>query len=296
MFTIAPPRPCASICAQLVLHAEEHAAQVDVDRALPVFEGVVDERLRIGRDARDVAGPVEAAEPSRPRTRPSPRPTRRRRRRRAIAAAAAPISAAVAVAAASLTSATTTCAPRRPSRRAVAWPIPLAAAGHQRDRHAAIPRSRGTDPTARRARSAAGSHVGERERRVGHHLDRFAPLRGRSITAVAPSVATARSGASAFTAIPVPRSSVANEIVSRSSAALLGAYVDERACCGLSSWSVSTIALVMLTIQPAPRSRDAGNDRLRQQVRRDDVDLVRDAQPPLRRLVDAQVEARGRRC
>ena len=59
---------------------------------------------------------------------------------------------------------------------------------------------------------------------------------GRSITAVAPSVATARSGASAFTAMPVPRSSVANEIVSRSSAALLGAYVDERACCGLSSW------------------------------------------------------------
>ena len=57
---------------------------------------------------------------------------------------------------------------------------------------------------------------------------------GIAVNAVAPSVATARSGASAFTAMPVARNSEENEIVSRSSAALLGAYVDDRACCGLS--------------------------------------------------------------
>ena len=57
---------------------------------------------------------------------------------------------------------------------------------------------------------------------------------GRSIIAVAPSVRTAARGATAFTAMPSPRSSIANDCVSRSSAALLGAYVDERACCGLS--------------------------------------------------------------
>ena len=48
--------------AELVLHAEEHAGEVDVDRALPLGERVVDERLGVGRDAGVVHRAVEAAE------------------------------------------------------------------------------------------------------------------------------------------------------------------------------------------------------------------------------------------
>ena len=84
---------------------------------------------------------------------------------------------------------------------------------------------------------------------------------GRSITAVAPSVATAISGATAFTAIPAPPSSVANASVSRLSDALLGAYVDASACCRDRcgpGGDESAMPDAMLTIHPAPRPRIPG--------------------------------------
>ena len=74
---------------------------------------------------------------------------------------------------------------------------------------------------------------------------------GRSIIAVAPSVFTASPARRRSPRCRCLRARSRTSSVIRSSAALLGAYVDDSACCGPSPGS--TIALVMLTIQPAPR-------------------------------------------
>ena len=173
----------------------------------------------------------------RPRTRPSPPPTRRRRRRRRSATAAAPISAAVARAASSSTSATTTCDAARREQPRGRLPDPAPAAGDERDRHAPAPATRryGPDRTTRPFSTCGITRARARPRR------RPSPRPARTTPAADPSPRSrprSRPRARARARSPrcrVPRSSVANEIVRRSSAALLGAYVDERACCGLSS-------------------------------------------------------------
>ncbi len=151
----------------------------------------------------------------RPRTRPSPRPTRRRRHRPRTQPPRRRSRRRRRCAAASFTSATDDL--RTARRRAGArWPAPIPLPPPVTSATVTTPTLAPADTVRneRRDRSRrSGSHVASAtvasaiSSTGSHHSG------GRSITAVAPSVATARSGASAFTAIPVPCSSVANETV-----------------------------------------------------------------------------------
>ena len=280
--------------AQLVLHAPEHAGEIDGDRPLPIVDAcdrrTAWDRARCPRCCTPNRGRRSAP----PRTRPSRRPKRRRTRRRAPRRRRS--RDATAVAASPLMSATTTCAPCAASELRRGLTDPTAAAGDQSNRHdigSSFAEIRASSARRDPNRLPAIDTCRARARR------RSSRRRARNTRAEGPAPRSRlrsqprATGASALTAMPVPRSSVAIDTVSRSSAALLGAYVDDRACCGESSWSVSTIALVRFRIQPDTPITHPRNDRLRQQVRRDDVDLVRDAQAPLRRLVEREVEARG---
>ena len=116
---------------------------------------------------------------------------------------------------------------------------------------------------------------------------------GRSIIALAPSVVTAARGATAFTAMPGAfelGGERARHPVERGLARRVGRTT--AACCGPSPGS--TIALVMLTIQPVPRSRMPGTTAL--VSRYGVITLTSYATRSRRSEVSSmrQVEARGR--
>ena len=185
--------------AQLVLHAEEHAGEVDVDHALPLGAGVVDERLRLDADPGHVARAVEPAEALDRERDHRARPTassvtsarndrdpvvgvdQRARSRRAPG---------------SSTSAITTDAPRVGEHLRGRAADPVAAAGHERDATVEIAHVSSSRPSSVRIgrsrsrrydsdfttspfsrRRIAGR---ERERGLGHRLDRLEPL-GRQL-------------------------------------------------------------------------------------------------------------------
>ncbi len=247
---------------QLVLHAEEHAGEIDVDRALPLGERVLDERLRrrarcrrcctaqsrppkrstavctIARDRRRRRRRRPRPRPRCPRSRawcPSPRPRRCRRRRRSRPAGA------------------NSCAIARP----MPLPAPVTSAtlpgeGHRLRRCEIRRRCARPDRSPRSGSHVASASTASTIVSIGSTISS-----GRSIIAVAPSVRTAARGRDR-----VHRDARRRAARSRTTSSAGRA----RPCSARTSTSApaagcrpgSTIALVMFTIQPAPRSRIPG--------------------------------------